>query len=236
MESQTCFDLETAIGQWRSQAAAESAIAAHAVAELEEHLRTGVDQLVATGLNSEEAFLITTRRLGKTGALAAEFHRADPSAVWKRRVFWILLGWVAAGDWMSIQTGLFSWIVTARHPDGSPMLPSSYPAICFLVVIVPTLVAIQLARGRLHIVVNHLSAWMGTKKGLVGCVLTVSGGIGLASFLLQRPSHSFQPPYSVGLWTECLRFFSISVAVHLPFALLLAWLMPLRRSHSEVAA
>ena len=84
MESPTCFDLETAIGQWRSRAAAESAIAAHAVAELEEHLRTGVDQLVATGLNSEEAFLIATRRLGKTGALAAEFHRADPGAVWKR--------------------------------------------------------------------------------------------------------------------------------------------------------
>ena len=236
MESPTCFDLETAIGQWRSQAAAESAIAAHAIAELEEHLHTGVDQLVATGLSSEEAFLIVTRRLGRTDSLAAEFHRADPGAVWKRRVFWILLGWVAAGDWMSIQTGLFSWIVTARHPDGSPLLPSSFPAICFLVVLVPVLVAIQLARGRLPTVVNRLSSWLGTKKGLVGCVLTSSGGIGLACFLLQRPSHSFQAPYSIGLWTECLRFFSISVAVHLPFALLLAWLMPVRRGPSQVAA
>src|SRR4051812_39783566 len=64
MENKTPFDLETAIGNWRAELAHSPAFKQENVDELEAHLRDAVARWKGTGLSSEEAFLIATRRIG----------------------------------------------------------------------------------------------------------------------------------------------------------------------------
>lgn len=75
-------------------------IRAEDVDELEDHLRQMVEDLSepqpvrAAALSAEEAFLIASRRLGGAQAIASEFAKSDPGAVWRRRWIWMLCGFI----------------------------------------------------------------------------------------------------------------------------------------------
>lgn len=66
-------ELENRIAAWLETMAAE--LPAETVRELEGHLRDQIEDLVQTGMNSEQAFVRATERLGEGRVLAREFER-----------------------------------------------------------------------------------------------------------------------------------------------------------------
>ncbi len=92
METQTAFDLNTAIGRWRDSLVQSPQLRPEDLDELEAHLRDSMAALRAAGLSEEEGFLIATRRLGAASALAPEFAKVNGREVWITRVLWMLTG------------------------------------------------------------------------------------------------------------------------------------------------
>lgn len=86
--------VETQLAQWRSYLAADPALAASDLDELESHLGDQIDDLTAVGLSGEEAFLIAVRRLGRTDELSREFAREHSERLWKQ----LVLGGEPAAD------------------------------------------------------------------------------------------------------------------------------------------
>jgi hypothetical protein len=78
--------LEQQISQWRDYVRHRQAIHSVDIAELEDHLREQVGSLVATGLNTEEAFLVAVKRMGKLDELSREFAREHSDRLWKQLV------------------------------------------------------------------------------------------------------------------------------------------------------
>jgi hypothetical protein len=78
--------LDEQISEWRSYVSRRRAIDAADVSELEDHLRSQVADLKASGLSEEEAFLIGVKRLGQLDGLSQEFAREHSERLWKRLV------------------------------------------------------------------------------------------------------------------------------------------------------
>jgi hypothetical protein len=78
--------LEEQIDQWRSYLRRRQAIHSVDVAELEDHLRAQVADLVGAGLAIDEAFLVAVKRMGNLDALSREFAREHSDRLWKQLV------------------------------------------------------------------------------------------------------------------------------------------------------
>src|SRR5450631_3307411 len=89
MENQTRFDLNTAVENWRNELAAQPNLASDDRRELETHLRDAVAGFQQRGLNDEESFWLARRRVGQPQQLCEEFVKANPTAVWRERIFWL---------------------------------------------------------------------------------------------------------------------------------------------------
>jgi len=80
------MDLETQIDQWRGYVARRPAISAADVEEMESHLRDQVADLVAGGLDEEEAFLVAVKRMGSLDDVSREFAREHSERLWRQLV------------------------------------------------------------------------------------------------------------------------------------------------------
>lgn len=78
--------LEERISEWRSHLLRRQAIQSADVDELEDHLRSQVDELKGAGLAEDEAFLIAIKRIGALEAISREFAREYSERLWKRLV------------------------------------------------------------------------------------------------------------------------------------------------------
>jgi hypothetical protein len=78
--------LEDQISQWRSYLLRRQAIHAVDVAELEDHLRQQLADLVDSGLAPDEAFLVAVKRMGSLDALSREFAREHSERLWKQLI------------------------------------------------------------------------------------------------------------------------------------------------------
>ncbi|MFC7876496.1 permease prefix domain 1-containing protein [Isoptericola sp. NPDC057391] len=78
--------LEAQIDQWRWYVQRHRAISPADVDEMEDHLRGRVDDLTATGLDDDEAFLVAVRRMGNLDAVSREFAREHSERLWKQLV------------------------------------------------------------------------------------------------------------------------------------------------------
>lgn len=96
----TMFDLNKAISSWRMNLSEKQTCEKSDIDEMESHLREEIDNLTASKLSQQEAFLVATHRLGDIDNLAEEFAKINTSILWRKRLFW-------AG------TGLLSYIVAA---------------------------------------------------------------------------------------------------------------------------
>lgn len=76
--------LESQIGQWRDYVRRRQTINSADVEELEDHLRARIDELRATGLSAEEAFVIAVMRMGNLDEVSKEFARAHSDRLWKQ--------------------------------------------------------------------------------------------------------------------------------------------------------
>ena len=86
------FQLENAITNWRNGLLDNQNLTNSNIDELEGHLRDEIDSLVLAGLNEEEAFMVSTHRMGDQQTVGAEFAKINPSLVWRRRTFWMFFG------------------------------------------------------------------------------------------------------------------------------------------------
>ena len=114
---------EQQIAQWRGFVQGRATLTSDDVAELEEHLRGQVDDLVTTGLAEDEAFLIAVKRMGSVDDLSREFAREHSDRLWKQLVLtsdqpdeargWNSDLWVAitlgAGAALTLRAGLAWW-------------------------------------------------------------------------------------------------------------------------------
>lgn len=78
------FDLESQISTWKTHMHSASSISQDNLEELESHLRDSIDELLANGLDIEEAFLIAVRRLGDVDVINEEFSKVSTEDVWKQ--------------------------------------------------------------------------------------------------------------------------------------------------------
>ncbi len=83
-ENPKMFDLETQIRDWKHHLQEHSSIGYGDLEELESHLRDSIDELVATQLNNEEAFLIAVKRLGDVDSIQREFAKASTEDMWRQ--------------------------------------------------------------------------------------------------------------------------------------------------------
>ena len=79
-------DLEAQIDRWRGYVQRRQAIAAADVDELEDHLRGQIEDLLANGLDHDEAFFVAIKRLGNLDAVSREFAREHSDRLWKQLV------------------------------------------------------------------------------------------------------------------------------------------------------
>ncbi|GAA1943094.1 permease prefix domain 1-containing protein [Microbacterium deminutum] len=91
--------LEEQIGAWREFVRARAVMAGD-VAELESHLRDQIEGLEASGLSSDEAFLVAVKRMGRLDDLSREFAREHSDRLWKQ----LVVGGSGAPD--RVSTGL----------------------------------------------------------------------------------------------------------------------------------
>jgi hypothetical protein len=87
METKTCFDLNTALAQWRNDSA-RAGLSTAQIEELESHLEESVHDLEGRGLATEEAWWVARKRIGPAGKLAEEFAASNPARVWMERLYW----------------------------------------------------------------------------------------------------------------------------------------------------
>ncbi|MEX2529328.1 MAG: permease prefix domain 1-containing protein [Gemmatimonadota bacterium] len=131
--------LDEQIDQWRSYLHRRQAIHGGDVAELEDHLREQIAELVEAGLGPDEAFLVGVKRLGALDALSREFAHEHSERLWKQlivssdeaggteaggvygsRRMWVALGLAVAAAVAIKIPGLFG---IAFDPDASLFYP-----------------------------------------------------------------------------------------------------------------
>ncbi|HJR90172.1 MAG TPA: permease prefix domain 1-containing protein [Aeromicrobium sp.] len=79
-------ELDDQIGQWRQYIQRSQTIAPGDAAEMEDHLRGQIDDLVETGLAPDEAFLVAVKRMGSVDEISREFAREHAERLWKQLV------------------------------------------------------------------------------------------------------------------------------------------------------
>lgn len=77
---------EANVAEWRTFVTDRAGIDSRDAAELEDHLREQVDDLVQAGLTADEAFLIAVRRLGNVDELTREFAHEYSGRLWRQLV------------------------------------------------------------------------------------------------------------------------------------------------------
>ncbi len=101
MATQTRFDLNAAVDNWRNELAAQPQLTPDDRRELEKHLADSMAGLRDRGLNDEESFWLATRRIGQPQQLAEEFEKVDPQNIWRERAFCMVLALLTFSLWQS---------------------------------------------------------------------------------------------------------------------------------------
>jgi hypothetical protein len=246
METQTRFDLNAAIDNWRAELAAQSDLTTDMRRELETHLQDSITGLRQRGLSEEEAFWVARKRVGNPGQLGEECLKADPAAVWRERVFWMTLAVLLIWLW-STSSAIIAVIVsrgttnlliheiplwaTAPHP----LVDFGIQTLQVLIRILPVCwLAFFVAKGRLNadsrLIVFFRSRSRLAVHALIWSLLNscVSVWSGWQAAHLQN-THAGQvvagqPAFVVSFPFLINMVYSMSFPI--TFILLLVWLMP----------
>lgn len=85
-------ELDELLAGWRQSLHGKGLWDQSEILELESHLLDGVEELVSSGLSTDEAFLIATKRLGSASTLNKEFEKGSGFSRWRPRVLWMSMG------------------------------------------------------------------------------------------------------------------------------------------------
>jgi len=242
MENQTRFDLNAAIKNWRQELAAQPNLATDDRRELETHLRDAIAGFQQRGLNNEESFWLARRRVGHPQPLGQEFEKADPAKIWRERVFWMVLAYLAIVLWGTSASVFFNAFANnwagklagawASNSMGTQLFYDN----CFHLVfyLLPILIcALLLAKGRLGFNDPRLLTFFCSRSRLaVTAVLWILINSSMTAWHLwpvliggfsrtHINSHAFAIAWA-NLWSS---FFYTTIWPFLLIALLV-WLMP----------
>lgn len=78
--------LEAQIDEWRRYVRGRQVVSRADSDELEDHLRSRIEELTDSGLSTDEAFLVAVKRMGSLDALTREFAREHSDRLWKQLV------------------------------------------------------------------------------------------------------------------------------------------------------
>lgn len=84
------FQLEQAVNDWKQALTQGEAVSNNASEKLETHLRDSIDQLKATSLSEEEAFIVALHRIGSPAVLDDEYGKVHQPHVWLGRTILML--------------------------------------------------------------------------------------------------------------------------------------------------
>ncbi len=93
--SEGMFELETAIERWKQTFGQNEVVGSEESTELVEHLRESIADLSKRGLSQREAFMVGADRLGYPSELEQEYAKVNVASQWRRRIFWMLSGYIA---------------------------------------------------------------------------------------------------------------------------------------------
>lgn len=78
--------VEELFAEWRQHLMRHDSIAPDDVEELEDHLRSQIQDLQEAGLDEEEAFLLAVKRIGELNLISSEFAKEYSERLWKQLV------------------------------------------------------------------------------------------------------------------------------------------------------
>ncbi len=194
------FELESQIRKWRGHLRSSGSLREQDLEELESHLRDNIDDLTSRGVTTEEAFLISVRRMGDTEALGDEFAKVTTESLWRqllvpapdeasrgrqRTEFILVIGLAILGGLLAKLPTLFGW---EMNDDNA-----------FIYIVNASLFAFP-----------SVAIYLIWKRSLPLRFMLLAAGVFVAAALLVNLYPSYDPHHT-----------AILTAVHLPIALLL---------------
>lgn len=231
------FDLETAVQQWRQHLAGEPSVSEDSLVELEEHLRTAIDDLRSKGLSAQEAYQIAAQRLGEPKAIGTEFQQINPAQVWSRRVLWMAIGYLVTQFWNSISGSAAQLTFAVFGPNPWVANPGQSQSFARNLIMIGTHLvfwillmggAVLLAKGKGSPQLEKASRWLSDRTRFVIAASLLGGVLQLTSLWASRYGLPNRHSYGFESLENQLLFFATGAIYNIPLALLIAWLMPRR--------
>jgi hypothetical protein len=233
MENQTRFDLNAAIESWRQELAGQPNFASDDRRELETHLRDAIAELSRGGLNEDDSFWLARHRVGQPEQLAKEFVKADPAAVWRERVFWMLLA-IFLSSTLGRLAGSIGFALT---PVNANYMVEIVPATTLIVLgsLIPIIIAVSLAKGKWVALFSRLAQLVGNRRHLAAaaflCVV-LSSSIRMAAMAIFYSRHEIHNSTSISPILQGL----VATIYPLIIALVLICLMPSQKQKTPKRA
>lgn len=234
MEPATRFNLKTAREEWRGEMRHQPGLSEDIVKELEQHLTQTMEDLRARGLGEEEAFLVARHRVGSPTRLGEEFRKADPTAVWRGRMLWMVAGWGTMALWGALVEPF--WPLVARTWNEPGQIAISWLGISivlayFVISLAPLGLAALMSRGRLTHLTDGLTPLFRSRfRAVISVTLGASFILWVGMVITQVSLRSMGAVHSAGFLSADLLLMSALAAVvrGLLGGVLVFWLMPAR--------
>ncbi|MEO1236374.1 MAG: hypothetical protein AAFX76_06245 [Planctomycetota bacterium] len=113
-------DVNLSIRRWRDALASRESIGTEQLDELQDHLEAELRRIPLSGISEEERVLLAARRVGAADTVDRAFFEADPGRVWRRRIFWMILGFFVLAEVpaavLSVFTGIAALALAMPFP------------------------------------------------------------------------------------------------------------------------
>ncbi|MBN8826582.1 MULTISPECIES: permease prefix domain 1-containing protein [unclassified Spirosoma] len=190
MDSQSQFDLTTAIQTWTSQFEQSGSFTNDELQELTSHLLDSIDALQAKDLSQQEAFLIASQRLGSIDLLDQEFTKLSRPVPQQREPVLLLLGalcFIFSRNLSETITG-YGAVWFASYFGDTRITLLLDVSVCLA-----TLVGLQLGGMRLIRQNHRVGQWFfhQLKQRPIGLTVTLGSLVGLAALGAYFAEHRF---------------------------------------------
>lgn len=91
------FNLIENISNWKNNLKSKDSFTNDNIEELESHLYEQISELKLAGLNDEEAYWVSQKRIGSIHTLAGEFEKINLWEGTKKRLLWMIVGFITLG-------------------------------------------------------------------------------------------------------------------------------------------
>ncbi len=195
------FELESQIRKWRGHLRSTGSLGEEELEELESHLRDSIDDLTSRGVTTEEAFLVSVRRMGDTEALSDEFAKVSTESLWRQLL-------VPAPDEPSRRRQRTEWILVIGLAVLGGLL-AKIPALLGYDLETDDDVLVYLENASLFALLP-VAVYLIWKRSLSLRFIVAAASVFLGAALLVNLYPSFDPHDT-----------ALLIAIHLPIALLL---------------